>query len=432
VKFILLLLALLASFSAFGQEWEQTYGGTEFDGGSSVQQTTDGGYIIAGGTESFGNGGSDVYLIKTDGFGLEQWSQTYGGKESNGGSSVQQTTDGGYIIAGHVCDGECLDETYYNVYLIKTDGFGVEQWSQTYGGTEPNRGYSVEQTTDGGYIIAGWTLSFGDDFNVYLIKTDGFGVEQWSQTYGGTEFDFGYSVQQTTDGGYIIGGYTLSFGNGGADVYLIKTDGFGVEQWSQTYGGTETDGGYLVQQTNDGGYIIGGYTLSFGEDYDVYLIKTDGNGVEQWSQTYGEAEHDFGFSVHQTTDGGFIIAGSTWSSVTVDNDVYLIKTNGNGVEQWSQTYGGTESESGSSVKQTTDGGFIIAGSTLSFGEDYDVYLIKTDSEGTQSSLFTIPTPSNRKLEKVIDILGREVNHTTNQILFHIYEDGTVEKKFVVE
>ena len=118
--------------------------------------------------------------------------------------------------------------------------------------------------------------------------------------------------------------------------------------------------------------------------------------------------------------------------MTVDNDVYLIKTNGNGVEQWSQTYGGTESESGSSVKQTTDGGFIIAGSTLSFGEDYDVYLIKTDSEGTQSSLFTIPTPSNRKLEKVIDILGREVNHTTNQILFHIYEDGTVEKKFVVE
>jgi hypothetical protein len=434
MKKILFILLLTIPFVGFGQGWKKTFGGTSDDWGHSVQQTTDGGYIITGWTASFGNGGNDVYLIKTDGNGTEQWTKTFGGAGLDYGYSVQQTTDGGYIITGGTTS---FGNGWEDVYLIKTDGNGTEQWTKTFGGADNEWGLSGQQTTDGGYIIAGFTYSFGNGArDVYLIKTDGNGIEQWSQTFGGTNVDWGHSVQQTTDGGYIITGYTDSFGNGasfGGNVYLIKTDGNGIEQWSQTFGGTFWDYGYSVQQTTDGGYIITGYTDSFGNGGDVYLIKTDGNGIEQWSQTFGGTSDDYARSVQQTTDGGYIITGFTFSFGNGGNDVYLIKTDGNGIEQWSQTFGGINLDYGYSVQQTTDGGYIIAGFTYSFGNgNIDVYLIKTDGNGNLTSTFNISIPSsNRKLEKVVDVLGRETKQT-NQPLFYIYDDGTVEKKMIIE
>jgi hypothetical protein len=310
-------------------------------------------------------------------------------------------------------------------------GFG-QGWEQTFGGGDDDVGYSVQQTTDGGYIITGGTSSFGNgSSDVYLIKTDGSGTEQWTKTFGGTDHDYGFSVQQTTDGGYIITGRTGSFGN--ADVYLIKTDGSGTEQWTKTFGGTDYEEGWSVQQTTDGGYIITGQTESFGNGYyAVYLIKTDGSGTEQWTKTFGGTDIDRGYSVQQTTDGGYIITGWTSSFGNGSSDVYLIKTDGSGTEQWTKTFGGTDNDNARSVQQTTDGGYIITGWTVSFGNGGDVYLIKTDGNGNVTSTFNIPINPNRKLEKVVDILGKETKPKTNTPLIEIYNDGTVEKRIVIE
>jgi hypothetical protein len=242
-------------------------------------------------------------------------------------------------------------------------------------------------------------------------------------------------VQQTTDGGYIIVGGTNSFGNGNRDAYLIKTDGNGVEQWNQTFGGVEFDLGNSVKQTTDGGYIITGRTVSFGAgDKDVYLVKTDASGAEQWYQTFGGSAFDLGTCVHQTSDGGYIIAGGTNSSGSGDRDAYLIKTDSNGTQQWNETFGGSAFEVANSVQLTSDGGYIVVGGTDSFGNgNRDVFLIKTSGNGNTTSIFNMPTPSlNRKLEKVVDMLGRETNPQPNLLFIEIYNDGTVEKKMVVE
>jgi hypothetical protein len=252
-------------------EWEKTFGGPDDDRGYSVQQTRDGGYIIVGETWSYGAGGYDVYLIKVYANGNMQWSKTFGGRGDDRGYSVQQTRDGGYIIVGETWSYGALGDY---VYLIKVDANGNMQWSKTFG-KGSDVGYSVQQTSDGGYIIVGTTASYGAGWaDVYLIKVDANGNMQWSKTFGGKEPDRGYSVQQTSDGGYIIVGETKSYGAGWADVYLIKVDANGNMQWSKTFGGTGHDEGYSVQQTSDGGYIIVGYTESYGAgEEDVYLIK---------------------------------------------------------------------------------------------------------------------------------------------------------------
>lgn len=232
-KFIAVISILLLLIGCAKKEasWDKTFGGRGKDWGQSVLQTSDGGYVIAGRTTSFGKGKDDVYLVKADQSGEEQWARAYGEQEFDMGFSVQETTDGGYIIAG--CTSS-YGMGYFDVYLVKTDGSGNKQWSKTFGGKDDDWGFSVQQTKDGGYIITGWTASFGsgkDD--VYLIKTDGAGNEEWSNTYGGKDFDLGFSVQQTEDGGYIIVGWTSSFGKGMGDVYLVKTDEKGSKEWSK-------------------------------------------------------------------------------------------------------------------------------------------------------------------------------------------------------
>jgi hypothetical protein len=373
---ILIVSGLLFSLPAFSQQrWERNYGGAGDDWGESVQQTSDGGYIVAGTTRSFGNAWQ-VYLVKTNAFGDTLWTRNYGGADYDWGHSVQQTSDGGYIVAGFTA----FFMTNCDLYLIKTNVSGDTLWTRNYGGVDDEEGYSVKQTSDGGYIIAGYTASFGNWYQVYLVKTNAFGDTLWTRNYGGAGDDRGYSVQQTTDGGYIVAGYTDSFGNG-SQVYLIKTNASGDTLWTRVYGGGSwSDWGESVQQTSDGGYIIAG-EYDYAGDAQIYLIKTNASGDTLWTKTYGGADGELGYSVQQTSDGGYIVSGLTCSFISNDQ-VYLVKTDASGDTLWTKSYGGTGIDDGYSVQQTTDGGYIVAGGTSSFGDTLgDVYLIKTDTNG---------------------------------------------------
>ena len=289
--------------------WSSTHGGTGVDKGYEIQQTNDGGFIIAASNDYFGY--PQVWLIKYDIEDLEEWNRFPGAGYY--GKSVHQTSDGGYIVLGGL-----TDLNYPRMY--KTDDTGYEEWNQNFG-PEGQDARSIRQAMDGGFIVAGM-----NDNQVWLIKTDEFGDEEWSNTFGGTSIDGGNSIQQTEGGGYIITGYTASIGNGGYDVWLIKTDEFGDEEWNNTFGGEAEDSGLSVQQTEDGGYIIAGYTASIGNGgYDVWLIKTDEFGDEEWNNTFGGEAEDRGNSVIENEEGEYLIVGFTHSYGSGSSDVWLLK-----------------------------------------------------------------------------------------------------------
>ena len=370
-------------------------------------------------------------MIKTDENGNEEWDQTYGGADYDYAFSAQQTIGGGYIIAGFTYSYGAGESDFW---LVKTDENGNEEWNHTYGGVDYDHASSVQQTTDGGYIIAGNTTSYGAGlFDCWLIKTDENGNEEWNQTYGGVGDDYATSVQQTIDGGYIIAGSNSSFIVDNCDCWLIKTDENGNEEWNQTYGGIDDDYATSVQQTVNEGYIIAGITESYGAgELDCWLIKTDGNGNEEWNQIYGGIDDDRAYSVQQTQDEGFIIAGETNSFGVGNDDCWLIKTDENGDEEWNQIYDFDSFDKARSVQQTTDGGYIIAGYGYCVGNIYDAWLIRLGSE--------VSIANNTVAESLISNLSNYPNpfkpsgagHSpTTTISFELNTENTEDTELIV-
>jgi predicted secreted protein len=387
-------LAVCTSLGGAAQGWSQAYGGLGDNETFSVVQTSDGGFALAGYTNSSGAGGYDGWLVKINSSGTMQWNQTYGGSNDDFAFSVIQTSDSGYALAG-ITTSYGAGES--NVWLVKTDSLGNIQWNQTYGGRAHNGAFSVVETGDGGYAIAGFTNSYGAGSNdFWLIKTDSSGNMQWNQTYGGTGDEEASCVVQTSDGGFALAGYTNSLGAGSYDFWLVKTDSSGTVLWNRTYGYPDDDEAEYVVQTGDGGYALAGCTNSTGAGgLDFWLVKTDSSGTLQWSQTYGGAGDEAANALVQTSDGGYALAGWTTSYGAGDADFWLVKTTSTGAMQWSKTYGGGGDDEAYSLVQTSDGGYALAGFTSSYGTGYyDGFLVKADSAGNsvmpQSSGFSIP------------------------------------------
>lgn len=437
IKNLTLAIFIIISNTILAQGWVKTYEDL-FNGrsGHSVYQTSDGGYITAG-TVNFEDI-AQIFILKTDELGNEQWHQTY--DDFYNVEHLQITSDGGFIIVGWTL--QLGIEGSYDIYILKTDEFGNQQWYQTFSTIGLDWARDVQQTSDGGYIVCGGYSTNFNGHEAWLIKTDSNGNEIWSKTFGGNENDLANSVKQTSDNGFIIAGSTRSFDNiDDSDIWLFKIDENGDELWSKTFGNPETDESALnMQFTSDGGYIIFGEVDSPENEKELLLIKLDSEANEQWTKTYGGTENEEAEQVQQTSDGGYIMIGSTFSFSTNlqfnDNNCYLIKVDEQGNEQWFKTdFFGSKIDKGNSVQQTLDGGFILTGytdiSTSDFNEE--LFLIKTNDNGDITSTIELAIPSlNKKLIKSVNIQGQEINHQTNSPVFEIYDDGTVSKKIIIE
>jgi len=407
-------------------EWEKYPLGAGENDAYSIWQTSDGGYIVAGSTwsnngEVPNNGGRDVWVAKLDASGAIQWQKCFGGSKDDYASSIQQTSDGGYIFAGRTNsnNGDVSGHHYdYDAWVVKLDESGVIEWQKCLGGDYEDGAYSIQQTGDGGYIVAGFTCSHDGDVlglgnhgksDAWVVKLDESGIIEWQKCLGGSDDDFASSIQQTSDGGYIVAGYTFSKdgdfpGNHGVfDAWVAKLDESGASEWRKCLGGPGNDFGYSIQQTSDGGYILAGYTDSdegdvFGNhgEADAWVVKLDESGAIEWQKCLGGTGYDSANAIQQTSDGGYILAGYTDSD---DGDVsgnhggrdaWVVKLDESGAIEWGKCLGGTGYDFASSIQQTRDGGYIVAGYTRpkdgNFPEYYSAWVVKLASAGNTTTL----------------------------------------------
>ncbi len=392
-------------------QWQNSIGGNSDDDLYSLQQTADGGYILGGTSASNISGdktenslgGYDYWVIKLDSTGAIQWQNTIGGDKNDLLFSLQQTTDGGYILGG-VSDSDISGDKTENslgsdYWVIKLDASGGILWQNTIGGGGYDKLFSLQQTTDGGYIVGGTSFSYisGDktensngSSDYWVLKLDASGAIQWQNTIGGNGNDEIESLQQTVDGGYILGGYSDSDISGdktenslgGYDYWVMKLNSTGAIQWQNTIGGDTTDYFSTLQQTTDGGFILGGYSKSnisgdktensWGNS-DFWVVKLDATGVIQWQNTIGGNGKDAIESLQQTADGGYILGGYSDSNISGDktenssglSDYWVIKLDATGAIQWQNNIGGSLSDLFRSLQQTADGGIILGGSSSS-------------------------------------------------------------------
>jgi hypothetical protein len=424
------IVCMLLSVCVFAQApdtlWTRTYGGALNDGANSILQTSDGGYIVAGYTDSFGAFYNNVWILKLDSLGDTLWAKTYGEDVPEEAASIQHTTDSGYIVVGN-------KGFHAAVWLLKMDENGDTLWTKTISPDQGRlRGSDVKQTSDGGYVIAG---SRGSHYLSWIavIRTDSLGDTLWINWDEGGQ---GNSVLEASDGNYIIAGKAFGYG-AGSEFVLIKVDREGTMLWCKGYTDLSSSGaGYDVLETNDSCLTAcGGW---FYWQVYIYLIRTDANGDTLWTKRLGDG---IAHSLDKTFDGGYIIAGET------SGDVVFIKTDSLGDTLWTAVYGGPGHDSPSKVLQTSDGGYIMVGETDSFGAgNADVWIVKLgpdvgveehksivfDNDNRTTTIFCGPLQlPEGKTCKVYDITGRVVESDKIQPgIYFIEVDGVVTQKVV--
>jgi hypothetical protein len=281
-------------------------------------------------------------------FATSSLNKTYGGAKDDAAYSILSSSDGGYVLAGYT---KSVGAGGMDAWLVKVDYSGQMVWNRTYGGTADDVAYSLIQTGTGGYVFAGYSASFGmGGSDVWLVKTHSEGNVEWNHTYGGAGQEESFCVVQANDGGYLVVGSTNSFGAGQNDFWLVKTDANGKISWNQTYGGAGEEVARSVVEASDGGYTVTGCKRSLNVSaYDIWVVKTDPTGVMLWNQTFGRAGHDGAFSIIQTSDGGYSLAGGSVSSSANRSDVWLVKTDPFGNMQWNRTFAGKSPEAARSI-----------------------------------------------------------------------------------
>ena len=387
--FVLVAATTLAAVPLAAQTgWMKTYGGDQADGGYQILSTSDDGYIIVGRTASLGNEAGDIWLLRTDASGDTLWTRTYGGENSDGSWCIHETSEGGYIIAGIT---ESFGAGNSDVWLLKTDENGDTIWSKTYGEENYDAAFSIDQTADDGYIITGYKdgvedeeSGYAHEYNLWLLKIDSNGDTSWTRTYGDENtLDMGNCVRQTDDGGYIIAGSALYSEATFTSVVLMKTDENGDSLWTYRTGAQLM----CVLQTADDAYVAAGIKRA-----DLVLLKVGEAGNLLWEHTWGASGYgnDWGACLQETSDGGYIITGTYaiifyTDGTSEDGDAWLLKTDAQGDTLWTRTYGSNPMrDDGLWVQQTSDGGYIITGITETYGhrkDDRDLWLIKTDEHG---------------------------------------------------
>lgn len=428
------IITLLISYNTFAQapaiQWQKCLGGSAYEESNTVQQTTDGGYIVSGytlsdsGDVSGRHGGGDYWVVKLNSSGSIQWQKTLGGHGNDFLSDIQQTADGGYIVGGLSTsnDGDVSgNHGSDNIWLVKLSSTGGIQWQKSLGGSSGESLIAIQETIDGGYIVGGESVSNDGDVighhgaidtpDYWVVKINSNGNIQWQKSLGGTDFENLYAVQQTSDGGYIIGGNSFSIDGdvsdhhgsiGDWDIWIVKLSSTGNIQWQKSLGGTGLDYFSAVKQTVDGGFIVGGSTLSNNGDVsgnhgilDNWIVKLNSVGSIQWQKSIGGTSSEHLVNIQQTTDSGYILGSYSYSNdgdVSGHHDsidIWIVKLSSTGNIQWQKSLGGTGTEIGS-VKQIVDGSYIISGFSSSNDGDvighhgssnYDIWIVKLDNNG---------------------------------------------------
>ncbi len=372
-----LLFLLIATSAADADTWAKTYGGSSSDFANAIQQTSDGGYIAAGGNSSLSAGYYDFWVLKLDGSGNVKWQQNYGGAKSDTVKSIKQTSDRGYIAVGYTesfCSWNCSG--YGDAWVLKLDSTGNIEWQKTYGDSRADSAQSVQQTSDGGYIVAGYTYSIGSAHgNAWLLKLNPLGDIEWQKVYGGDVGERADVVLQTSDGGYIIGG---SAGLRNGDAWILKLDSGGNIEWQMAYGGVNGESVESIYRATGGGYWVLANIAGI-----PWILKLESTGDIEWQKMYWKEGYGGYPSGHLTADGGFIVVSDAAGASPTGYDFWALKLDANGNIEWQRTYGGSGFDSARSVQQTSDGGYIMAGFTSSFGAvNVDAWIVKLDASGS--------------------------------------------------
>lgn len=357
--------------------WTKIFCGSLNNSGDCIQQTSDGGYVAAGDILSLG-AGYDICVLKLDMEGNLVWDKKFGTTNDDRVGCIQQTLDGGYIMAGMsketVVPGQtesARGKEYARVWRLDTKGNLL--WSKKFGGSRHDRFRCIRQTSDGRYVVAGTTTSKGAGAgDVRIMKLDTRGNIVWDKVYGGKGNDWAFSLDLTSDGGCAITGYTSSKGAGGMDVWVLKLDANGNLQWDKTFGGTANDDAFCIKQTSDRGYIVVGWTKSKGSgDMDILVLKLDTCGNLLWEKTFGEeGSNDSASSVHQTPDGGYMVTGHKWSD---DCDAWVLRLDTDGNLLWDKTFKNAEANC---IQQTSDRGYVISGQLIGGNVEAGVLILK--------------------------------------------------------